>query len=285
MDAKSFDAIAKLAYRESGLQLVAEKTSMIQSRLRHRLRAIGMDSFEAYAAFVCSDNGRDELRQMISALTTNVSHFFRERHHFDILKNEVLPKAIDRARQGDRFRIWSAGCSNGQEAYSVAMEVLEECPELASLDFRILATDIDPQVVQFAQKGVYPERLTSGVPPKLLAKYFTETEAESEVQFRIDETARSLVVFKELNLLADWPMSNAFDVIFCRNVVIYFDLETQNRLWPRFRKLLKDDGCLFLGHSERIADPETSGFFNDGPTAYRPTSETTGLNQKESKCH
>lgn len=270
LDETSFKSIADLAYQESGLQLVAEKMSMIQSRLRHRLKAVGVDSFQKYAKFVCSDGGVVERREMISALTTNVSHFFREQHHFDILRNEVLPTKIDALRQGGRLRIWSAGCSNGQEAYSIAMTVLESYPDAAQLDFKILATDIDSKVVEFASEGLYPERLLSGVNEARLKKFFTARGGEG--LFQASEQIKSKVVFKELNLLSEWPMKQQMDVIFCRNVIIYFDAQTQNSLWPRFRKQLKQDGLLFLGHSERISEAHVSEFESSGPTSYRKRS-------------
>jgi chemotaxis protein methyltransferase CheR len=277
LDARSFDAIAKLAYQECGLQLVSEKTSMIQSRLRHRLRALGLEDFSTYAEFVCSNEGIAERRQMISALTTNVSHFFREAHHFEMLCEKIVPPLIDKVRAGKKLRVWSAGCSNGQEPYSIVMSLLERYPELVDLDFRVLATDIDPKVVAFASEGQYPERLVGGVSPSLLKKYFDLVKGDGEPEYRVLEKLKSLVTFKELNLLASWPMKSTFDVIFCRNVVIYFDLATQMRLWPRFRQQLADGGHLFLGHSERIADPSAFGYLNNGPTSYR--TETAGIDQ------
>lgn len=268
LDSKSFSAIADLAYRESGLQLVVEKTSMIQSRLRHRLREVGATEFSDYADLVCSDAGRAERKHMISALTTNVSHFFREPHHFDILEQEILPMALKTLRAGGRFRIWSAGCSNGQEAYSIAMTALEFSSDFQSLDFKILATDIDTNVVDFASKGRYSEKFVGAVPEKLLKSFFLKCDDQEELCYEVNASLRSLVTFRELNLLLDWPMQGNFDVIFCRNVVIYFDASTQNKLWPKFRNILKADGRLFLGHSERIADPSALGFVNCGPTAY-----------------
>jgi len=270
IDDASFNAIAELTYRESGLQLVAEKASMIQSRLRHRLKAVGLNNFKSYAALVCSAEGESERPHMISALTTNVSHFFREQHHFDILANHVLPVFIEKVRKGDPFRIWSAGCSNGQEAYSIIMTVLESFPEIASLDFKVLATDIDPEVVRFASKAEYPERLVNGIPKPLLHKYFDKFEEDGERFFAAKPSLKSHVVCNELNLLAAWPMKKTMNVIFCRNVVIYFDGQTQKNLWPRFSALLDTNGKLFLGHSERIAEPVLSGFINDGPTSYSP---------------
>lgn len=271
----SFAAISRLAYQESGLQLVAEKTSMIQSRLRHRLRAVGIDTFDKYAAFVCSDDGIGERRQMISALTTNVSHFFREHHHFEMLADQIMPSLIDGVRSGSRLRIWSAGCSNGQEAFSIAMALLNKFPDLAKLDFKILATDIDPNVVNFATQAVYPKSLIGGVPSDLLKKYFRSETDNREERFSAGEELRSLVSFRELNLLSSWPMKHQFDVIFCRNVVIYFDAQTQNKLWPRFRQVLTNRGHLFLGHSERISDPQNAGFVSSGPTAYQADIKST----------
>ena len=276
LDARSFAAIAKLAYDECGLQLVAEKSSMIQSRLRHRLRALGLDEFSVYADYVCSPDGVVERRQMISALTTNVSHFFREKHHFEMLCDTILPALVDEVRAGRKLRIWSAGCSNGQEAYTILMAVLERYPEMADLDFRVLATDIDPNVVSFAKEGCYTDRLVGGIPENLLKRYFERSEKAGETEYRVVDRLKSLVTFKELNLLSPWPMKNKMDAIFCRNVVIYFDLATQNRLWPRFRNQLAQGGHLFLGHSERIADPAVFGFTNDGPTSYRATHANLG---------
>jgi chemotaxis protein methyltransferase CheR len=270
LDPASFRAIADLAYRESGLTLVEEKATMIQSRLRHRLRALGLQSFNAYCDLIGSDAGRDERRQLISALTTNVSHFFREKHHFDTLV-QAFQRRLPHLRAGGQLRIWSAGCSNGQEAVSAMITLLEHCPELTNMDLRILGTDIDPQVVAFARAGIYPDRLMGGVPQDLRQKYFDRSEGpEGEALFTVSPRIRQMIRFNELNLLTKWPMSRPFDLIFCRNVVIYFDAVTQANLWPRFHKALKPDGLLFLGHSERITDPARVGFDCTGPTTYAP---------------
>ncbi|MGJ8627922.1 MAG: CheR family methyltransferase [Sulfitobacter sp.] len=269
LDMASFRSIADLAYRESGLTLVEEKATMIQSRLRHRLRALKLTDFSDYCTFVQSENGRNERKQLISALTTNVSHFFRESHHFDRLCEHVR-SALPKLRSGGRLRIWSAGCSNGQEAVSIAIQLLELAPEIAELDLRILATDIDPEVVSFARQGRYQAKLMNGVAPPLREKYFDEvTKTTGDELFASCSTVQNLIRYNELNLLAKWPMQGRFDVIFCRNVVIYFDLETQVGLWPRFRNALTPDGMLFLGHSERIADPASFGFECSGPTTYQ----------------
>lgn len=270
LDPASFRTLAALAYRESGLTLVAEKSAMIQSRLRHRLRDLGLADFASYCALVDSEAGQAERLHLISALTTNVSHFFRENHHFEALLTEV-DRCLPRLRAGGEMRIWSAGCSNGQEALSAAIVLAEHVPDIARLNLRILATDIDPEVVQFARRGCYPERLISGVPPELIPKYFGQsTGARGEPHFTARSALKALIRINELNLLTDWPMSKKFDVIFCRNVVIYFDLATQEKLWPKFHKAMASDGVLFLGHSERIANPEKFDFTCTGPTTYRP---------------
>ena len=280
LDSKSFEAIAELMYRECGLQLVAEKSSMIQSRLRHRLKAVGAQSFDAYATLVCSNQGQAERIEMISALTTNVSHFFREKHHFDILENEILPKAINSLKSGGRFRIWCAGCSNGQEPYSIAISALQACPDISCTNFKILATDIDPKVVRFASEGRYPAKLTNGIPKQHLSQHFEKLPENGEDTYIARPQLKSLIVFKELNLLSPWPMTGVVDVIFCRNVVIYFDTAMQNRLWPRFNEVLFRDGRLFLGHSERIPDPIKYGYRSIGPTAYQKATAQNTLPNK-----
>lgn len=268
LDLQSFHAIADLAYRESGLTLVEEKMSMIQSRLRHRLRALSCPNFESYASFVHSEAGLGERKHLISALTTNVSHFFREDHHFDLLAERILKPKSAELKAGNPVRIWSAGCSNGQEAYSIAMKAHQVISGLEALDFRILATDIDSKVVEFARYGTYPHRLLNGVSADQLQTFFAETVSETETHYTVNASLRKLVSFRELNLHADWPMKRPFDAIFCRNVVIYFDQQTQEGLWPRFCNQLAPHGLLFLGHSERIAQPEAAGFAASGPTTY-----------------
>lgn len=265
LEQRAFDAIAELARREFGLNIAPEKMKMVQSRLRHRLNELNLTDFNAYSDLVCSAHGADEKRCMISALTTNVSHFFREPHHFDVLSEHMLPNLKSRIAAKDRIRIWSAGCSNGQEPYSIAMHLIGHEPILRDSDFKILATDVDPKVVTFARDGVYETRVVSGIPSSL-QKQFLQAD---ETSWRVNDTIRDQISFRELNLLAQWPMQHQFDAIFCRNVVIYFDVETQEELWPRFHQMLKPGGLLFLGHSERIATPAKFGFKTIGTTAYQ----------------
>lgn len=268
LDHESFRSIAELTYRESGLILSQEKAAMIQSRLRKRLQTLDMPDFSTYSRYIHSKDGISERGHLISALTTNVSHFFREKHHFVALCDLVLKPKLDRLRDGGRLRIWSAGCSNGQEACSAAISLLEYAPEIADHDVRILGTDIDANVIRFARSGAYSAQDLNGLPNGLRDKYFDAEEVDGIPRFLTKPILRKMIQFNQLNLLSNWPMKRSFDVIFCRNVVIYFDTETQDGLWPRFRQQLERDGFLFLGHSERICAPETHAFKVSGPTTY-----------------
>lgn len=272
LDRDSFRRIAQIAHGEAGLAIAEGKAAMVKTRLARRLRGLKLDSYRDYCDFVESPAGAGERREMISALTTNVSHFFREAHHFERLKTEVLPPLLQNLRQGGSVRIWSAGCSNGQEPYSVAMTLAQADGFSPAGDLRILATDIDPVVVDRARRGLYDGRLMDGLPAGFRDRYFERFEpldAKGEDRWQIAPELRAMIRFNELNLLHDWPMKRRFDVIFCRNVVIYFDADTQNRLWPRFFDRLKPGGWLFLGHSERVSETCAHLFANAGVTAYR----------------
>lgn len=266
----AFECIAGLAKREAGLAIAPAKAAMVRTRLARRLRMLKLTSFEAYCDHVQSPDGTDEMGQMISALTTNVSHFFREEHHFDSLRDDILPGLIARLQSGKRIRIWSAGCSNGQEPYSIAM-TLREANLPANADAKILATDIDPIVVAHAKRGFYPKQMISGLDEKRRSKFFDERSLDGESGWQAKPELKSLITFRELNLLRDWPMKGPFDAIFCRNVVIYFDAETQAKLWRRFAKVLAPDACMFLGHSERVSEDNMTLFKNSGVTTYRRT--------------
>lgn len=264
-DGAQMAAIARIAHAEAGIVIAPGKTSMVQSRLAKRLRALDLPDYDSYLALVESEAGQEERRRMISALTTNVSHFFREMHHFDTLRQEVLPPLLARAKAGGRVRLWSAGCSNGQEAWSMAMTVLDLMPDAADHDLRILATDIDPLVVEKGRSATYDAQMVTGVEAPLRKRFFEAAGG----QYRLIAAARSLVSFHELNLHAPWPMRAPFDAIFCRNVVIYFDAEAQDRLWQRFGEALAPGGWLFVGHSERVPVAPLSRFTTAGITTYR----------------
>ena len=267
-----FKAISSIAYKEAGLVFLQEKAPLVQSRINRRLRQLKIKSFSKYIEFVESQQGLAERRVMISSLTTNVSNFFREPHHFDILRKDILPDLLTRARAGGRIRLWSAGCSTGQEPYSIAMTLLDMAPDAPELDIKILATDIDPNVILTAKKGEYDDRSVQGINETLQKKYLEVVRSGTKSNFNISAPVRDLVSFRELNLLSQWPISGAFDVIFCRNVVIYFDEVTRMSLWPRFEAVTLRGGWLFVGHSERLSDQLDTEFIVAGPTAYRRPS-------------
>ena len=206
---------------------------------------------------------------MLSALTTNVTRFFREPHHFEHLGAQVLPPLLDVARHGGRVRLWSAACSTGPEPYSMALTVLGLEPNAASLDIRILASDIDPRVVEEGRRGVYPAAALVDAPVALRNRYFVAAGGDDRRSVRASEELRRMVVFRTLNLNGAWPMPGKFQVIFCRNVVIYFDEKTQQAVWSKFAGKLDRGGMLYIGHSERVTGPAADRFVSDGVTAYR----------------
>ncbi|MEM1237822.1 MAG: protein-glutamate O-methyltransferase CheR [Pseudomonadota bacterium] len=249
LDEATFLAIAAIAYEVAGLALPLSKRSMVAARLSRRLTRLAITTFEQYLD-VISVPEAPERRRMVAALTTNVSTFFREPHHFERLREDILPPLLTAARAGERVRLWSAGCANGQEAYSIALTILEAAPDAHTLDIRILGTDIDPSVVRFAQLGAYHASMMSGVSGSLKNRFFTfDASANTYVA---SPALRSLAIFRELNLHGPWPMPGRFDVIFCRNVVIYFDAAGQAMLWRRLQQKLTQRGWLLVGHSERL---------------------------------
>ena len=268
--AEDFRRIAAILHADAGIFLPETKSTLVYSRLVKRLRLLGIGSFRDYCAFLDESSGADERQQMMAALTTNVTRFFREPHHFEHLKTAVLPPLLAAAKRGGRVRIWSAGCSRGHEPYSMAMTVLSLMPDAADRDVRILATDIDPNVVEEGRAGVYDRAALEGTPPAALTRFFRQDGARGNAAlFSATDDMRRLVTFRELNLIGTWPMAGMFDVVFCRNVVIYFDEATQARVWARFSEKLVPGGTLCIGHSERLSGPAQGRFTNVGITTYR----------------
>ncbi len=270
--AEDFRKIAAMLHGDAGIALPESKATLVYSRLAKRLRALGLASFRDYCALVADAANIDERQRMLAALTTNVTRFFREPHHFDHLRDKVLPPLLDAARRGGKVRLWSAACSSGQEPYSMAMTVLGLMPEAANYDIRILATDIDPNVVAEGHAGVYSENLLAGIPPEFRRR-FTSAAPGSPGSYRMAEELRALVSFRELNLIGDWPMKGRFDAIFCRNVVIYFGEDTQSQVWRRFTPLMSQGSFLYIGHSERVSGPAASVLHPEGITTYRLGAE------------
>lgn len=239
---RDFQFISKLVHQRIGIVLKENKFDMVYSRMARRLRTLNLQSVSDYLDFLQSDAGTDEMGNMVNAITTNLTSFFREPHHFEHLAKYVFtPFAKSKE---NRLRIWSAGCSAGAEPYSIAMTMMEAIPDFARRDCKILATDIDTNMVEKGRDGTYDEDWIDKIPTNLRAKYVNGNN--------IGAKAKSLITFKPLNLLEGWPMRGKFDVIFCRNVVIYFDKETQAPLFNRYADILKPNGYLYIGHSENL---------------------------------
>ncbi len=256
---REFRRICELVRERAGIQLGEAKRQLCQTRLMRRLRALGLRDFAEYVALL-DDEHSPEHTELLNAITTNVTAFFREPHHFELLA-QLLPGI---AKQHRRIRVWSAGCSSGEEPWSIAMIVREALGACTGLDVKILATDIDTNVLAHASAGVYTRDHLEPVGPARRQRFFTPDGTTA----RVTDDLRSLVTFKQLNLFAAWPMRGPFDVIFCRNVIIYFDTESKARLLRRYHDLLAPDGHLMLGHSESITGG-VAGFRLRGRTAYQ----------------
>lgn len=246
--AHDFVVLAGLVKARTGIALSDNKRELVYARLSRRLRALGLESFRAYRRLLAEPEGEREIVLMINAITTNLTSFFRERHHFDFLARNILAPLAETPPPDRRLRIWSAGCSSGEEPYSIAMTLRQAMPRLQGWNARILATDIDSDMVAYGNAGIYSEERIESI-PESARRRFVETRHGT---LRMAEEIRSLITFKQLNLVDDWPMTGPFDVIFCRNVAIYFDRETQLQLFDRFADILKPGGWLFVGHSENL---------------------------------
>jgi chemotaxis protein methyltransferase CheR len=267
-----FDFIRHVIAENAGIILGPNKRQLVQGRLARRLRELGLPSYEAYCDHL-RESGPEELVGLINALTTNVTAFFRENHHFEGLAAYMIPEALKRNEASRRLRIWSAGCSTGEEPYCIAMVVSEVLSSHARWDTKILATDIDSYVIATAQRGVYPIDRLAAVAPERLRRCFRKGTGANAGQAQIHPDIAKLISFRPLNLQHTWPMKGPFDIIFCRNVMIYFDQSTRERLVSRFAELLAPEGYLCLGHSESIHAGSTP-FRLVGKTIYRRQGRT-----------
>jgi chemotaxis protein methyltransferase CheR len=261
--------IAAMIYSDAGIFLNETKASLVYSRLSKHIRQLGLKDFRSYCELVSSQAGVAERKEMLSHLTTNFTRFFRENHHFDHLRTEVLPGLISRLKAGGRVRIWSAASSDGQEPYSIALTCLSVMQNIADYDFKILATDIDPKILAIARQGAYDAAALESVSPQMRKQWFQEVSIAGKPKWQVADAVKRLITYNELNLMAAWPFKGKFDVIFCRNVVIYFDEPTQMRIWSRFAELLPEAGHLYIGHSERVSGDAKALFDNTGITTYK----------------
>ena len=244
---KHFNFIRALVAEKTGISLSEAKRDLVYGRLSRRLRKLDMENFDDYCKLLKSE-ATDELVEFTNAITTNLTAFFRENHHFEYLKKTVLPGLL-KSKTDRRIRIWSAGCSTGEEPYSIAMVVNEVTKQYRNWDIKILASDLDSNVVQKASDGIYAAQRIEGITKERQKKYFEKIDEDN---IKVKQELKDLITFKQLNLMNAWPMKGQFDIIFCRNVVIYFDKPTQRVLFDRYADIMTDSGNLFIGHSETL---------------------------------
>lgn len=265
---REFSRVKSRVYEQAGISLSDAKRTLVISRLSKIVRQLGLGSFDAYLDYLERGGSERDAQDFVNALTTNLTRFYREDHHFDHLVTYVGQLLERRPRIGPdgkpRLRIWSAGCSTGQEPYTIAMCLLSKFPDLKRWDFKILATDIDTNVLAKAASGVYPATELSGLSAERARPF--EKSAGGDIQ--VPMAIRSLISFKPLNLMTAWPFKGPFDAIFCRNVAIYFDKPTQGQLFGRLGKMLAPEGFMYIGHSENVGSGGES-FRLVGKTIYQ----------------
>jgi len=263
---KDFSFIQELVAERTGIVLSDIKRTMVYSRIARRIRDCGVSDFSEYCNLLRSGD-ESELVSFTNAITTNLTSFFREPHHFEYLAKTVLPE-LEKNKTNKRIRIWSAGCSSGEEPYTIAMTVLDHFKNKSDWDIKILASDLDFDMVERASKGVYKEERVTGLDKKHLKNYVKVGKGKQQGMVKMDQRLIDMITFKQLNLLHEWPFKGPFDLMFCRNVVIYFNKDTQKDLFDRYADLLPEDAPLFIGHSESLFKV-TKRFKLIGQTIYR----------------
>lgn len=252
MDDRIFDRFSEFIKAELGIKMPASKKTLLEARLQKRLRELCMTSHEEYCDYLFSPQGmEEELVNLVDVVTTNTTDFFREPKHFELLMGVVLPKLAMRGPR--KVNVWSAGCSSGEEPYTLSMVLSEFARQASGFTFNILATDISTQVLRMAVRAVYPETKIGPIPSEYRKRYLLRSKDRTRRLVRIGPEARSHVRFRRLNFMEEFSFDDKLDIIFCRNVVIYFDRQTQEKLFSRFCSKLVTGGYLFIGHSESLA--------------------------------
>jgi len=254
-----FNRVRKMLYDYCGIHLHEGKEALVRARLMKRVRKLGLGHFWEYLDYVESDETGGEFLSLVDVLTTNKTSFFREKQHYDFLVDNVIPKM-----NGREYKWWSAGCSSGEEPITLAMTLYEQKEFRRDFSVKLLATDLSRDILQTAKSGVYPQEKIRDLPGYYLKKYFDKHEKGAQVK----PAVRELITYGRLNLLDRWPMKGPFHMIMCRNVMIYFNRQTQMELVSKFYDLLEPGGYLFLGHSESVSGKD-HGFVNVSPAAYR----------------
>jgi chemotaxis protein methyltransferase CheR len=264
---RDFDFLRQLSNAKTGIVVTDDKFDMFYSRLARRVRALGLKDFASYCDYLEQSSDEGEVIELVNAITTNLTAFFRENHHFEFLADTALPEAIARNQGTRQLRIWSAGCSTGEEPYSLAITLHEQGAKLSQWDARILASDIDSNVLAHAQAGIYAMSRVENLPSQRLKAYFQRGRGTHSGKARVKDLLRRYLHFELINLMNPLPVEQQ-DIIFCRNVIIYFDKDTKKRLVERFADALVDGGYLFIGHSESLFKV-TDRFELIGHTIYR----------------
>lgn len=265
---RTYNDLKHLIYKEAGINLGHSKKELLQSRLNKRMRVLGCRNLEQYYDFLVNDSTGEEMVKMLDVVSTNLTSFFRENNHFTFLGSKIIPEMLIRKtmNRNNKIRAWSAGCSSGEEPYSIAITLCEANENKSFMDIKILATDISTKMLSHAERGVYKKEKLKNVPTKIRNKYFENVDKE---HYKVCDALRNMVVVRRLNLMDQtFPFKGKFDFIFCRNVIIYFDKETQKSIVDKFYKYLATDGFLFMGHSEGLAGIETN-FKYVQPTVYQ----------------
>lgn len=266
---EDFDYLRKIVTDTTGILADDDKYTMYYSRLARRVRKLGLKNFSEYRSYLNSHRELESI-ELVNSVTTNLTAFFRENHHFEFIKDTIVPKIKNSGTR--KIRVWSAGCSTGEEPYSIAITLAEAISDYKQWDIKILATDIDSNVVQKASSAVYDLNRVDGINKSLLKKYFKKGTGNNAGLVKVNPDLISLIEFKQLNLLHNWPIKDTMDFIFCRNVVIYFDKPTKNKLVERYAELMADQGYLFMGHSESLYK-STEKFELLGKTIYQKASQ------------
>ncbi len=244
-----FKRVQKIVYDFAGIDLNDSKKNLVYNRLAKRIRFLGQTHFSEYLDYV-EKQGESEFIHLINAITTNLTFFFRETHHFEFLADTVIPELLQKNASTKKIRIWSAGCSTGEEPYSLAIVLKETVP--SGWDAKVIATDLDSNVVNTGLTGIYKIDRLKGVSEERKSRWFMKGEGSKAGFVKTKPELQKIIEFGQLNLMADWPIQDAIDVIFCRNVVIYFDKPTQSKLFNRYADKLPMGGYLFIGHSESL---------------------------------
>lgn len=268
---QEFELFRQLIYNKSGINLNPTKRNLLQTRLAKRLRQLKCESFSQYYRYVKNDPAGEELIAMLNAISTNLTKFFREEDHFSFLNNSVLPDLISsKHKNGERhLRAWSAGCSSGEEPYSLGITILTHIETLLTWDLKILATDISTDILGKASEGIYEEEKINVMPKDLLSEFFLKGSGQYNDYYKVKPVLRDIVTFRRLNLIDEtYPFKGRFNFIFCRNVMIYFDKKTQEGIVNRFYNHLEEGGYLFIGHSESLSGVKSS-FKYVMPAVYR----------------